>query len=221
MKVDCFIIINCGYICCLAFWYPLYSHFTFWVNLLQCSVFGGCIDIFIFVLNSFNYVVFVYMYFMLILFGQWLQGALDGGLDIPHSDKRFAGFSKDSKQLDAEIHRKYIYGGHVSSYMMVHLKYCFIIGKLNLMPIDSRNYYSRLFNWLSSPLNRLWWKTNQKSSNHISASILRTDSMQMASRNCTRKSMLPFVLTQLSRNLRNSNPRNIRGWWRNIFVVLF
>ncbi|XP_044465027.1 60S ribosomal protein L5-like [Mangifera indica] len=46
-----------------------------------------------------------------------LKGALDGGLDIPHSDKRFAGFSKDSKQLDAELHRKYIYGGHVASYM--------------------------------------------------------------------------------------------------------
>lgn len=49
----------------------------------------------------------------------WLQGALDGGLDIPHSDKRFAGFSKDSKQLDAEVHRKYIYGGHVAAYMGV------------------------------------------------------------------------------------------------------
>ncbi|KAI8014893.1 60S ribosomal protein L5 [Camellia lanceoleosa] len=46
-----------------------------------------------------------------------IKGALDGGLDIPHSDKRFAGFSKDSKQLDAEVHRKYIYGGHVSAYM--------------------------------------------------------------------------------------------------------
>ncbi|KAH6778335.1 ion channel protein [Perilla frutescens var. hirtella] len=46
-----------------------------------------------------------------------LKGALDGGLDIPHSDKRFAGFAKDSKQLDAEVHRKYIYGGHVASYM--------------------------------------------------------------------------------------------------------
>uniref|UniRef100_A0A7N0TS19 Large ribosomal subunit protein uL18 C-terminal eukaryotes domain-containing protein n=1 Tax=Kalanchoe fedtschenkoi TaxID=63787 RepID=A0A7N0TS19_KALFE len=46
-----------------------------------------------------------------------LKGALDGGLDIPHSEKRFAGFSKDSKQLDAEVHRKYIYGGHVASYM--------------------------------------------------------------------------------------------------------
>ncbi|KAL0370924.1 UNVERIFIED_CONTAM: 60S ribosomal protein L5 [Sesamum angustifolium] len=46
-----------------------------------------------------------------------LKGVLDGGLDIPHSDKRFAGFNKDSKQLDAEVHRKYIYGGHIASYM--------------------------------------------------------------------------------------------------------
>ncbi|KAF2579643.1 hypothetical protein F2Q68_00003470 [Brassica cretica] len=46
-----------------------------------------------------------------------LEGALDGGLDIPHSDKRFAGFNKENKQLDAEIHRNYIYGGHVSNYM--------------------------------------------------------------------------------------------------------
>ncbi|XP_018721531.2 60S ribosomal protein L5 [Eucalyptus grandis] len=46
-----------------------------------------------------------------------LKGALDGGLDIPHSDKRFAGFSKDSKQLDVDVHRKYIYGGHVAAYM--------------------------------------------------------------------------------------------------------
>ncbi|KAJ1266848.1 hypothetical protein BS78_07G010500 [Paspalum vaginatum] len=48
-----------------------------------------------------------------------LKGALDGGLDIPHSDKRFAGFKKDEKQLDAEIHRKYIYGGHVADYMRI------------------------------------------------------------------------------------------------------
>ncbi|KAG6752379.1 hypothetical protein POTOM_044604 [Populus tomentosa] len=46
-----------------------------------------------------------------------IHGALDGGLDIPHSEKRFAGFGKDNKQLDAEVHRKYIYGGHVAAYM--------------------------------------------------------------------------------------------------------
>ncbi|KAG4960827.1 hypothetical protein JHK87_037460 [Glycine soja] len=32
-----------------------------------------------------------------------VEGALDGGLDIPHSDKRFAGFDKEKKELDAEI----------------------------------------------------------------------------------------------------------------------
>ncbi|OIW16788.1 hypothetical protein TanjilG_05522 [Lupinus angustifolius] len=31
-----------------------------------------------------------------------VEGALDGGLDIPHSDKRFAGFDKEKKELDAE-----------------------------------------------------------------------------------------------------------------------
>ncbi|XP_058101894.1 large ribosomal subunit protein uL18-like isoform X2 [Magnolia sinica] len=46
-----------------------------------------------------------------------LKGALDGGLDIPHSDRRFAGFKKDDKQLDAEVHRKYIFGSHVAAYM--------------------------------------------------------------------------------------------------------
>lgn len=51
-----------------------------------------------------------------------LQGALDGGLDIPHSDKRFAGFDKEKKELDAEVHRKYIFGGHVSAYMKVWIK---------------------------------------------------------------------------------------------------
>ena len=55
------------------------------------------------------------------------QGALDGGLDIPHSDKRFAGFKKDEKQLDAEVHHKYIYGGHVADYMRVSAAFLFFL----------------------------------------------------------------------------------------------
>eukprot|EP00850_Spirogloea_muscicola_P011711 SM000073S21487 [mRNA] locus=s73:611333:613447:- [translate_table: standard] len=46
-----------------------------------------------------------------------LKGALDGGLDIPHSEKRFPGYSRESKSLDAEVSRKYIYGGHIGAYM--------------------------------------------------------------------------------------------------------
>eukprot|EP00245_Coleochaete_scutata_P000474 TRINITY_DN10590_c0_g1_i1.p1 TRINITY_DN10590_c0_g1~~TRINITY_DN10590_c0_g1_i1.p1 ORF type:complete len:294 (+),score=88.66 TRINITY_DN10590_c0_g1_i1:57-938(+) len=46
-----------------------------------------------------------------------LKGALDGGLDVPHSEKRFAGYEKEKKALDVEIHRKYIFGGHIGEYM--------------------------------------------------------------------------------------------------------
>lgn len=46
-----------------------------------------------------------------------LKGAVDGGLDIPHSEKRFPGYDKEEKELDAETHRKYIFGGHVQEYM--------------------------------------------------------------------------------------------------------
>merc|ERR1712226_1161171 len=46
-----------------------------------------------------------------------LKGALDGGLDIPHNEKRFVGYDPSDKALDAEVLRKYIFGGHVQEYM--------------------------------------------------------------------------------------------------------
>ncbi|KAF8639909.1 hypothetical protein AX17_001160 [Amanita inopinata Kibby_2008] len=46
-----------------------------------------------------------------------MKGASDGGIFIPHSDKRFPGYDTESKQLDAEVLKKYIYGGHVAEYM--------------------------------------------------------------------------------------------------------
>jgi len=46
-----------------------------------------------------------------------LKGAVDGGLDIPHSEKRFPGWDAEQKQLNAETHRKHIYGVHVAEYM--------------------------------------------------------------------------------------------------------
>jgi len=46
-----------------------------------------------------------------------LKGALDGGLNVPHSETRFAGYKKDQKKLDAAILRKYVFGGHVADYM--------------------------------------------------------------------------------------------------------
>jgi len=46
-----------------------------------------------------------------------LKGALDGGLNVPHSESRFAGYKADAKKLDAAVLRKYIFGGHVADYM--------------------------------------------------------------------------------------------------------
>ncbi|KAF9268019.1 60S ribosomal protein L5, partial [Marasmius fiardii PR-910] len=46
-----------------------------------------------------------------------MKGASDGGIYIPHSEKRFPGYDPESKELDAEVLKKYIFGGHVAEYM--------------------------------------------------------------------------------------------------------
>ena len=50
-----------------------------------------------------------------------LKGAVDGGLNIPHSTRRFPGVTKEPEnkkyEYDAKVHRKYILGGHVADYM--------------------------------------------------------------------------------------------------------
>jgi len=46
-----------------------------------------------------------------------MKGAVDGGLNIPHSTKRFPGFDSESKDFNAEVHRKHIFGQHVADYM--------------------------------------------------------------------------------------------------------
>lgn len=46
-----------------------------------------------------------------------MKGAVDGGLHIPHSPKRFYGYDKESDSLDAAELRKRILGGHVAEYM--------------------------------------------------------------------------------------------------------
>merc|ERR1712230_267352 len=46
-----------------------------------------------------------------------MKGASDGGILIPHSENRFPGYDIESKELDADTLRKYIFGGHVAEYM--------------------------------------------------------------------------------------------------------
>jgi large subunit ribosomal protein L5e len=46
-----------------------------------------------------------------------MKGASDGGILVPHSENRFPGFDMESKELDSETLRKYIFAGHVAEYM--------------------------------------------------------------------------------------------------------
>jgi len=46
-----------------------------------------------------------------------LKGAADGGLEIPHSTKRFPGYDNEAGEFNAEVHRDHIFGKHVSDYM--------------------------------------------------------------------------------------------------------
>ena len=46
-----------------------------------------------------------------------MKGASDGGIFVPHSENRYPGYDIETKELDAETLRKYIFGGHVAEYM--------------------------------------------------------------------------------------------------------
>jgi len=46
-----------------------------------------------------------------------MKGAVDGGLNIPHSLKRFPGYDGEAKQFNADVHRQHIFAQHVANYM--------------------------------------------------------------------------------------------------------
>ena len=46
-----------------------------------------------------------------------LKGAADGGVEIPHSEKRFPGYDKEAEEFNADVHRAHIFGQHVADYM--------------------------------------------------------------------------------------------------------
>lgn len=50
-----------------------------------------------------------------------LKGAVDGGISIPHNEKRFPGYTSGEEGVKAaykaEVHRERIFGVHVDKYM--------------------------------------------------------------------------------------------------------
>lgn len=61
-----------------------------------------------------------------------LKGAVDGGVNVPHSQSRFAGYNKEKGELNTEVNRKRIFGVHVAEYQQQLLK-------------DDADAYKRLF----------------------------------------------------------------------------
>jgi len=46
-----------------------------------------------------------------------LKGAVDGGLEIPHSVSRFPGYDNEGDNFNAEVHRDHIFGKNIAVYM--------------------------------------------------------------------------------------------------------
>jgi large subunit ribosomal protein L5e len=46
-----------------------------------------------------------------------MKGCADGGVNIPHSTKRFPGYDAESGEFSPEVHRNHIFGIHVKEYM--------------------------------------------------------------------------------------------------------
>ncbi|KAK3865129.1 hypothetical protein Pcinc_029244 [Petrolisthes cinctipes] len=46
-----------------------------------------------------------------------MKGAVDGGIEVPHSEKRFPGYDKEAKEFNATVLRDHIMGQHVANYM--------------------------------------------------------------------------------------------------------
>ena len=47
-----------------------------------------------------------------------MKGASDGGLLVPHSESRFPGYDVESKELDAEMLKKYIVSAKINCHTM-------------------------------------------------------------------------------------------------------
>merc|ERR1711900_153891 len=77
-----------------------------------------------------------------------MKGASDGGILIPHSENRFPGYDIESKELDADTLRKYIFGGHVAEYMET------------LADDDEERYKSQFQGYIDDEMRLMDWRSS-------------------------------------------------------------
>jgi len=51
-----------------------------------------------------------------------LKGVVDGGVDVPHNQKRFPGWNKEKNEMDSELLRERIFGGHIAEYQKMLIR---------------------------------------------------------------------------------------------------
>lgn len=81
-----------------------------------------------------------------------LKGACDGGLNIPHNDKRFPGSKKtegSKHQANPEAHKDYIFAGHVGTYMN-NLKNGYTNGEGEEIEADEAAYNARFSQYIKA-----------------------------------------------------------------------
>lgn len=109
-----------------------------------------------------------------------MQGALDGGLDVPHNEKRFVGYEKEDKKFNAETMKKFIFGGHVAEYMevagVVEVAGS-IDGSLRALAVQRirlpRTFYALL--GIQHHSGYVWWGTTQVNRIDAPSTALRVD----------------------------------------------
>uniref|UniRef100_A0AAX7TE27 Large ribosomal subunit protein uL18 n=1 Tax=Astatotilapia calliptera TaxID=8154 RepID=A0AAX7TE27_ASTCA len=111
-----------------------------------------------------------------------LKGAVDGGLSIPHSTKRFPGYDTESKEFNAEVHRKHIMGINVSEYMSY------------LMEEDEDAYKKQFSRFIKNGVTP-------------DSDIRLSRYPFFRLRKCTKRLMLPFARTQ---SMKRSLPKKSR-----------
>jgi len=70
-----------------------------------------------------------------------MKGAVDGGLEIPHKNKRFIGYDSDTEKFDPKLLRHAIYGGKVADYMR------------KLKEINTDKYKSQFSQYIKAGIN--------------------------------------------------------------------
>jgi len=117
-----------------------------------------------------------------------LKGACDGGLHVPHSDKRFPGFDKEKGELDSEKHRQRIFGVHVAQYQNLLLKsdpqkYETLFShykKAGVVPDKIESIWKACHESIRKDPTRVAKKTAKKDHKHFNQPGLNTEGRQKA-----------------------------------------